>query len=126
MTDFMHNVPPGNEPVLPSQRPMVVSPRAPRPEKLLAIIRFLAPHSEKVVFSEHAQERMEERGISDVDVSRTLLRGSIAGPITPGNNEDEWCCKVTYQLRGSRDVGVATIVIQASSLWIKTVEWEDL
>jgi hypothetical protein len=103
-----------------------MSPRAPRPEKLLAIIQFLAPHSEKVVFSDHAQERMEERDISDVDVSRTLLRGSITGPITPGKYEGEWCCKVTYQLRGSRHVGVVTIVIQAESLWIKTVEWEDL
>ena len=121
----MHDQPPENEPVLPSPQPVVAPPKAPRPEKLLAIIQFLAPHSEKVVFSEHAQERMGERGISDVDVYRILQRGSIKGPITPGKNKEEWCCKVTYRLRGSRDVGVATIVIQAKSLWIKTVEWED-
>ena len=88
----MHDEPPENEPVLPLPQPVVVPPKAlrpeklkaPRPEKLLAIIQFLAPHSEKVVFSEHAQERMEERGISDVDVYRILQRGSIKGPITRG------------------------------------------
>ena len=38
----------------------------------------------------------------------------------------EWGCKVTYRIRGSRDIGVVTIVICEKTLWIKTVEWEDI
>jgi hypothetical protein len=114
----------GTEPP-PGQAGRDVAPKPPRPEKLLAIIRFLVEHTEKVIFSEHAEERMDERGITTTDVYRTLERGSITGPIRPGKLSKEWVCKVTYRVRGSRDVGVVTVVIGAEALWINTVEWED-
>jgi hypothetical protein len=98
---------------------------APRPEKLLAIIRFLAPHSERVIFSRHARERMEEREITDLDAIRALRLGHIKGEIRPGKKVGEWVCKVAYQIRGARQIGVVTIVIQSQTLWINTVEWED-
>jgi hypothetical protein len=118
----MIDEPEDKRPLLPD----IAAAKAPRPEKLLAIIQMVAVHSERVVFSEHAEERMVERGISDIDVYRALQRGSITGPIRPGKNKGEWGCKVSYRIRGSRDIGVVTIVICEKTLWVKTVEWEDI
>jgi hypothetical protein len=97
----------------------------PRPEVLLAKIKFLAEQTEMVVFSEHAQERMLERDISDLDVYRVLDKGAIKGGIRAGRKPGEWICKVAWRLRGSRDVGVVVVVIREKRLWINTVEWED-
>ena len=94
--------------------PVRTIPKPPRPEKMLAIIRFLAPHSEKVVFSQHAQERMLERDITDVDVYRTLERGSLSGETRPGKEQGEWICKLTYQGRGIREIGVVVVAAKQS------------
>src|SRR5581483_6099426 len=101
----------------PQRAPDGTSRRPPRPEKLLAIIRFLAPHSEKVVFSVHAQERLIERDIPDAEVFRALRHGYIKGDIRPGKNDGEWVCKAAYRVRGSREIGVATVVIRGEKLW---------
>jgi hypothetical protein len=93
--------------------------------QLLAIIRFLAADSENLIFGEHAQERMEERNISDAEVATVLRIGEISGRITPGKAEGEWRCKVVAKPRGSRQMGVVTIVMLEQSLFISTVEWED-
>ena len=105
--------------------PQPKRPDPPRPEKLLSIIQFLAPHTEKVIITTHAQERMAERDISDLDVYRVLQRGYIKGKIRSGLKEGEWACKVAYKIRGSREIGVATVVIQTDALLVSTVEWED-
>ena len=91
----------------------------------MAIIRFLAKATDRVIFSDHVEERMEERGISDLDVFRVLERGYLKGDIRPGINVGEWVCKVAYKLRGSRELGVITVVVQSEHLWLNTVEWED-
>lgn len=69
---------------------------------------------------------MEERGISDSDVSRVLAKGEIKGVISSGNRQGEWKCKIVATVKGSREVGVVTILMLNSRLFIKTVEWEDL
>jgi hypothetical protein len=99
--------------------------RPPRPERLVAIIRFLADQSDRVILSEHARERMEERDILDIDVFRVLRHGVIDGPIEPGKRTDEWRCKMVNRIRGAREVGVVTVVIKKKQLFIVTVEWED-
>ena len=98
----------------------------PRPEVLLAGIRALAAHSDQVVFTYHALERMEQRDILDVDVLRTLRQGRIDGPIEPTATSGDWKAKVVFRLCGSRDAGVVTVVAQARRLIVLTVEWEDL
>jgi len=100
-------------------------PRPPRLEVLAARIRFLAERTELVLFSEHAQERMIERDITDLDVYRVLRMGMIKGGVRAGRNPGEWVCKMAWRLRGSRDIGVAVVVICEKRLWINTVEWED-
>jgi hypothetical protein len=97
----------------------------PPPNRLMHVIRFLAGHTDSVIFSEHAQERMEERGFSSEDVYRGLRTGELSGRITRGENAGECRCKVVAQLRGSRKMGIVTIVVMNEYIFVKTVEWED-
>jgi hypothetical protein len=91
-----------------------------------AAIRSLAEEDRRVYLSFHAKERMEQRSITRVDVVRVLRRGHIDGPVVPGEYPGEWKCKVVANVRGSRDIGVVTLVIGGDKLLVKTVEWEDL
>lgn len=93
-------------------------------EELANRIRQLAKEG-AVSFSDHALDRMEERGISDLQVQRVLTSGEIRGAVEPGRNEGEWKCKVVDRVKGMREVGVATLVIRNAKLFVKTVEWED-
>src|SRR5688572_24252654 len=99
---------------------------APRPDEMLARIKHLAKDSKNVAFSDHAEERMDERGITDMDALRVLRIGEISGPIEAGKHEGEWKCKVAAPVKGKREVGVATLLIRNRKLRVKTVEWEDL
>ena len=73
----------------------------------------------------HALDRMEERGITTLDVLRVLQAGEIVGKVEAGKNLGEWKCKVVERRKRARAIGVATVVIKASKLLVKTVEWED-
>jgi Domain of unknown function (DUF4258) len=87
-------------------------------------IRKAAKQSERVILGQHARQRMRERGIDDADVFRLLREGVVVEapePAEPG----EWKCKIVRRIRGSRDVGVITIILQSGRLFVKTVEWED-
>lgn len=89
------------------------------------MIRKIVQDTRKVHFSEHAMDRMDERGITTLDVLRVLRLGDIVGEITPGKKPGEWKCKVVEKRKKARDIGVATIVVCESKLFIKTAEWED-
>jgi len=88
-------------------------------------IRELAQSSENVILGDHARIRMREREIFDVDVFRVLRQGYIdeAPELTESN---EWKCKITLKIRGSRTAGVVTIFLHNGKLFVKTVEWEKL
>ena len=98
----------------------------PSRDELEARIRKLAQDSKNVGFSVHAEDRMDERGISDLDALRVLRSGHIVGEITPGRNDGEWKCKVVAPVKGRREVGVVVLTIRNRKLRVKTVEWEDL
>ena len=98
----------------------------PRPERILETIRRVAATSENVFLSEHAQDRMFERDISDLDVFRVLRKGQIKGRVENGKRAGEWKVKIVDQLKGSREAGVVTIVIGQKRLFVLTVEWEDI
>jgi len=88
-------------------------------------IKSIAANSGNIKWSRHALTRMDERGIDDVDILRTLRSGMIAGD--PEATQDPgWKCKMVKRIRGSREVGVVTIIIRGARLLIKTVEWEDV
>lgn len=87
-------------------------------------IRAIAQKSENVIFGDHAQERMFERGITDVQVMEILRRGIVSE--APEKTEyDEWKCKIVMHLRGKREAGVIVVILRDNRLFLKTVEWED-
>jgi len=106
-----------------SKSPAVESIMA--PARLMKIIRGLATDTSKVAFGKHARERLGERGISNIDAIRVLRIGEISGSVVSGARQGEWKCKVTAPIKGGREVGVITITYLESTLFIKTVEWED-
>ena len=98
----------------------------PNPARLAKEIRETAAKSENVSFGKHARERMEERGITDREAIRVLRTGELRGDIGTGTKRGEWKCKFVAPIKGSREIGVITIVLVNSRLFVKTVEWEDL
>lgn len=87
-------------------------------------IRALAAETKNVFLSDHALERMWERGIDDLEVFQVLRLGEIRG--APWKEETgESACKVVFRPEGSRTIGVITILMVDEELFVKTVEWED-
>jgi len=97
----------------------------PKSSELTATIRRIAEDSGQVGFGNHSIDRMEERGITRLDVLRVLRGGDIRGNIEPGRSHGEWKCKIVMNIKGSRDVGVATVVVDGRRIFVKTAEWED-
>lgn len=93
---------------------------------VLSSIQQLALDSRRVFITSHAQERMAERSITDSDVFSVLRKGNLKGDPSPGQSNGEWKCKMVAKLKGTREIGVVTILKQESKLIIVTVEWEDL
>jgi Domain of unknown function (DUF4258) len=98
----------------------------PLPSQMLDLVQKIAKDSGCVYFGPHSQDRMEERGISTLDALRVLRTGDIKGSVEPGKNTGEWKCKIVKQMKGTREIGVVTLVVNAGRLFIITVEWEDL
>lgn len=97
----------------------------PKPHQLQAQVRKIAVDSGQVSWSDHALDRMEERDITTLDALRVLRTGDIIGDIEPGKSPGEWKCKMVARKKGSRAMGVATVVLRSGRLLVKTVEWED-
>lgn len=88
------------------------------------IIRETALDADNIVWGDHALERMEERGIYDIDVLRILRKGWVDED--PERTErGEWKCKITLNIKRGRTAGVVTIIMTNGALFVKTVEWED-
>ena len=89
-------------------------------------IRELATETKYIYFSDHAEERMWERDISAMEVFEVLRLGSIDGVPWLEPDSGEQGCKVVLRKRGSRAIGVVTIILRKEEgLFVKTVEWED-
>ena len=102
-----------------------VAPMRPNPAKLEARIHELAMESCNVAWGPHAFGRMGERDATDVMMFEVLRTGTLRGDITPGKNPGEWQCRLVKQMRGRRELGVATVIIRNEELFVKTVRWED-
>ena len=96
-----------------------------RPKSAEATIRALALNSARIIITDHAQARMEERDFTLTDLTRVLQFGSVINNPrrTP---QGDWSCKVVMRLRGSRDAGVVTVIAKGDRLIIITMEWEDV
>lgn len=102
----------------------------PRPSELERTIRELAQVSANVrwrsqCYETHCESRMQWRDISDAMMFEVLRTGFIKGEIEAGRQPGEWKAKMTKQMKGRREIGVVTLVINQRRLFVKTVEWED-
>lgn len=88
-------------------------------------IRELAAETKNIYLSDHAQERMWERDISAMEVFEVLRLGHIDGVPWVEPETKEQACKVVFKKKGSRAIGVVTILLTDDGLLVKTVEWED-
>jgi|SRR5690606_31062783 len=86
-------------------------------------VRALAQDTEAIVVTDHAGERMEQRGITMRDLLR-ILRTGYVDEAPEEVREGDWKCKVTQTI-GSREAGAVTIIVHRRQLVVKTVEWED-
>ena len=101
-----------------------VTPFQMRASSAVRLIRKLAANSVNLRFTDHALQRMAERDITDLDILRVLRQGTIEGdPVKV--EAKEWQCKIVMRLKGNRDAGVVTIIVNEEFLRIRTVEWED-
>lgn len=98
----------------------------PKRELLQKRIREIAQDSERIIWSNHAFDRVEERDITTRDALVVLRTGLLDDEIEAGRSSGEWKCKMTKTMKGRREVGVVVIVIRDAELFVKTVEWEDL
>lgn len=101
-----------------------------RPSEFEKIVRGLAQDSSNVLWraishETHVQSRMGWRDITDRMMFEVLRTGMVRGDIEPGRNPGEWKGKMCKKMKGQREVGVVTVVINRRRLFIKTVEWED-
>ena len=89
------------------------------------LIRARVLDSKNVVITEHAEERLEERGMTTLDLFLILKTGYvIKQPVT--NTRGDWEVIVEKRLRGLRDAGVVTIILtHGAKLIVKTVQWMD-
>lgn len=88
-------------------------------------VREAAKDSANVVITDHAKQRMAQRGISIRDVLTVLRMGHVDVSPTPAR-VGEWKCTVTKRLAsGGRTAGVVTVIAGRSRLIVLTVEWED-
>ena len=88
-------------------------------------IHAIAKDSDGIIFSNHALERMYQRGIDDIQVLEILRTGMVIDDPTL-TERNEWKCKIVKKLKGGREAGVITIILHSGRLFIKTTEWEDL
>lgn len=95
-----------------------------RSDKAQTIIREIAQDTSRVILGDHARQRSEERDISDIEIYRGLQRGHVLDEPTLTSRR-EWKCKVQYQTKGTRDIGIVTVILTSGRLFVKTVEWED-
>lgn len=104
--------------------PVITSIRV-TPDVAERMIREAAKDTDRIIWGVHALERMDERGISDVQVLEILRTGMVFD--APEKTENgEWKCKIVKQLRGRRSAGVVTIFLHNGRLFLMTVEWEDI
>lgn len=105
-------------------------PRPPTSLRLTATaatraIRAAAEDSANVILTDHATERMEERGIAAPEVFRILRTGTVhVQPIRL--NDTDWKAEIEQRMPGGRDAVVVTVVRHGDRLVIKTVMWRDM
>lgn len=89
------------------------------------VIRERAQDTANVILTEHAQERMDERGILAPEVFTILRKGEVYN--TPERmSGGDWKAEVEMRMPGGREAVVVTVIRVADSLVVVTVMWKDM
>lgn len=91
-------------------------------------VRALATESaatSALVWTEHIQQRMAERGIDSDAVLRILRNGDIEGEPEEGAKPGDWKIKLTLKMATGRTAGVCMALTGRGQLILITAEWED-
>src|SRR6476469_8450681 len=101
---------------MPTSRASNIAVLRPDPRKFEKLIRELALDSKNVrwrakTYETHAESQMEWRDITDEMMFEVLRTGFLSGEIERGKNRGEWKAKMVKQIKGRREVGVVTLVI---------------
>jgi hypothetical protein len=110
---MMHTVREGDEP-------------EPDVSRLCAIIRFVAQNdTDRILWTEHAQERMLERDITLRTALKVLRTGAGAGPVRRGRLAGEWKLRFVADVKGREKVGVwVATTMETDRIVVVTVQWE--
>jgi hypothetical protein len=94
-------------------------------EEIIKRVRELASKG-KILWSDHAFERIDERDIDALVAARILQRGELKDDrVEPGRKADEWKIIMVERLKPNRDAGVVAVVCK-KFLRVITVKWIDL
>ena len=76
--------------------------------RIVPLIRFLAEDDSKVYFSDHAMNRMKERGITTLEVISCLKNGLVIEQ--PHNDvHGNWRCTLQHNVSGDKVNAVAAV-----------------
>lgn len=95
-----------------------------RSDEAERLIRERSKETKRVQIIGHPEDRSETRDILLPDVFRILREGQVVDPPVKNENGD-WEAVIRRRMRGTRDAGVATIVLREDKLIVKTVMWID-
>jgi hypothetical protein len=91
-------------------------------------IRALSAESARtggLIWTEHIQERMQERDIDSDAVLKILRHGDVAGEPSEGDKPGDWKVKLTHKMPTGRVAGVVIVITRDDRLVLITTEWED-
>lgn len=93
-------------------------------------IREWAQDTSRVLISDHAFDRLDERfdeqQIDTPTVYRILQNGQVFGDPTK-NERGHWQATMVLRMPGGRDAGVVTVILKEDKkLIVRTVMWKDL
>jgi hypothetical protein len=97
--------------------------RPPLVGELGAVIRHLADGGYPIGWAPEIDDVLLKHDLDMSDLMRGFRTGHLVGPVAAGDDEHEWVCTISAPvLRGShkrrRELGIKTVVIEASSLFI--------
>lgn len=98
-----------------------------RADEAERVVNVRAADSSKVLFSQHAFDRISQRSITIMDALSILREGHVDGEPALQKNGTDWKVVMTRRMSGGREAGVVTIIFSPpkDQLFVVTVEWMD-
>jgi len=88
-------------------------------------VRRLSVTTANIVWTDHVNEQMEERGIDADDVLKILRGGYVDEEPEPGKGPLDWKVRVNLKLKDRRVAVVVTVIQDSTRLILVTAFWRD-